>query len=118
MLFEELGFEGEQLRAVMDFRTTERFHVAAQDGSVVGSNNYDKWLTCIRDERDDLQTGFASMAFSLGEDTDKRFHFQRFSGKPLRQKQSVLMKPVMAKNHIEYYKMNRGGQQNIKVESL
>ena len=118
MLFEELGFDGQQLRAVMDFRTTERFHVAAQDGSVVGTNNYDKWLTCIRDERDDLQTGFASMAFSLGEDTDKRFHFQRFSGKPLEQQQSVLMKPVKAKTHIEFHKINRGVQQNIKVESL
>ena len=41
----------------MDFRTTKRFHVAARM-EVVGTNNYDKWLTCIRDERDDLQTAF------------------------------------------------------------
>lgn len=118
ILYEELGFPGQQLRAVMDFRTTKRFHVAAQDGGVVGTNNYDKWLTCIRDERDDLQTGFSSMAFSLGEDTDKRFHFQRFSGIPLQKPQSVLMKPVFAKSHIEFHKKNRGVQQEIKVESL
>ena len=29
ILYEELGFPGQQLRAVMDFRTTKRFHVAA-----------------------------------------------------------------------------------------
>ena len=78
-LSEELRFPGAQLRSVMDFRTKQRYHVAAQDGTVMSNMAYDRWLTCLRDARDQANTGYESLVFSHGFDIDKRRHFQRFS---------------------------------------
>ena len=82
LMHEELGFPGNHLRVVADFRTKERFHVAASQGSVLGGMGYDRWLTCYRDGRDEANTGFRAMAFAHGIDNDNRRHFQRFSGRP------------------------------------
>ena len=44
--------------------------------------DYDKWMSCYRDGRDEAGLGYRAIAFSHGQDLDKRQHFQRFSGLP------------------------------------
>ena len=81
LLQEELGFPGHYVRAVSEWQTKDRYHVAAQ-GSAISDMDYDKWMSCYRDGRDEAGLGYRAIAFAHGRDLDKRQHFQRFSGLP------------------------------------
>lgn len=80
LMHEEFGLPGEALRMIADFRTADAYRVAEIDGGVLGGNAYDRWLTCYRDGQDMADTGYRTMAFSHGTDTEQRRHFMRFSG--------------------------------------
>ena len=125
LMHETLQFPGYHLRSLADFRTKQRFHVAAQEGTVLDTMAYDKWMTCFRDGRDESDTGFRSIAFAHGFDSDKRRHFQRFSGQrfPLDQqgapvRPSLSMEAVFAESTIEFTPVRRASDQRISVESL
>ena len=124
LMHETLQFPGYHLRSLADFRTKQRFHVAAQEGTVLDSMAYDKWMTCFRDGRDESDTGFRSIAFSHGFDSDKRRHFQRFSGQrfplddngePIRP--SLTMEAVFADSTVEFTPVRGASDQRISVES-
>ncbi|MEL6349857.1 MAG: hypothetical protein AAFV53_42535, partial [Myxococcota bacterium] len=124
MLHEELRFPGDQLRMVADFRTDVGYRVAELEGQVVGSNNYDRWMTCYRDGQDLSDTGYRTMAFSHGTDSDQRRHFMRFSGERFHkldfQKElqpPVRMVPVSATSQIEIRPFRRGLEQRGDVSS-
>ncbi|MEC7984411.1 MAG: hypothetical protein VX278_04570, partial [Myxococcota bacterium] len=125
LMHETLGFPGFHLRSVADFRTKQRFHVAAQEGTVVDTMAYDRWLTCFRDGRDESNTGFKAMAFAHGFDSDKRRHFQRFSGISFEQeageeppRPSLRMEPVFADSTIEFEPARGGTDKKITVDSV
>lgn len=82
LLHEELGMDGQHLRLLADFRTQSSLRVAYTQGKPVGSDAQDRWLTCFRDGLDTWGTGYRSMAFAQGDDTEGVRHFQRFSGEP------------------------------------
>ena len=95
LLGEELGFPGHYLRAVGEYKTKDRYHIAGQ-GTAVSSMDYDKWMSCYRDGRDEAGVGYRAMAFTHGTDLDKRRHFQRFSGlKFMTANKNELPKPQM-----------------------
>ena len=56
LLHDHLGIEKKYLRSIADFRTKQRFHVAGQEGSVIDSMAYDKWISCFHDKRDEYKT--------------------------------------------------------------
>ena len=125
LLHDRLQIPGYYLRAMADFRTKQRFHVAAQEGTIVDTMNYDKWLTCFRDGRDESDTGFRSLAFAHGFDADKRRHFQRFSGErfPLDKNGDAVRSPlrmdaVFAESTVEFTPVRSAADQKITVESL
>ncbi|MAA79007.1 MAG: hypothetical protein CL916_07075 [Deltaproteobacteria bacterium] len=122
-LFQDhLGIERKYMRSIADFRTTQRFHVAGQEGSVIDSMAYDKWLSCFQDRRDELNIGYQSMVFSQGIDADKRYHFQRFSGIPLTKKNAqnspLGLKSVYANSTIHITPIRGGADQKLQVDSL
>ena len=82
--------------------------------------NYDRWLTCYRDARDEAGTGYSSMAFSHGIDSDRRRHFQRFSGEPFSGEGAPAplgMQPVSAESTIEFRPISRATYQEVTVDS-
>ncbi len=104
---EAMGFPGEQLRLVADFRTEQSFRVAAQQGRTIG-DSYDSWLTCFRDGLGQADTGFRSMVFSQGEDNEGYRHIMRFSGQSFEQAEGdsaplppVRMEPVQAQSEVD-----------------
>ena len=124
LLHEELGLPGDQLRLVADFRTDTALRVASVDGAVLGPDDYDRWLTCYRDGQDMADTGYRTMAFSLGTDTEQRRHFMRFSGEryhPLGAKGDlqppVRLEPISADSTIEVRPSRRGLEQQGVVET-
>lgn len=121
LLLEHLELPKSHLRSIADFRTTQRFHVAGQEGSVIDSMAYDKWLTCVKDYRDEANTGYRSLAFAQGKDADKRHHFQRFSGEPLTKKEDAVpkgMESVSANSTIQITPIRGGADQRLSVDSL
>ena len=123
LLQEELGFPGHYIRAVSEWRTTDRYHVAAQ-GSAVSSMNYDKWMSCYRDGRDEAGLGYRAIAFAHGQDLDKRQHFQRFSGLPFMAvdetsvvRPSFRMQPKTADVVVEFNTTRNKLQQQVVVDS-
>lgn len=122
LLHDELGLPGEQLRMIADFRTQDAYRVAEIDGRVLGSNSYDQWMTCYRDGQDMADTGYRTMAFSHGTDTDQRRHFMRFSGEVFHPdtldpmlRPEVRMDPVHAESTIELRPHRRGLEQKGTV---
>lgn len=119
LLQEELGFPGDYLRAVMDFRTADRFHIAGQEGGVAAMD-YDRWMTCFRDGRDESNSGFQSMGFSHGVDSDGRRHFQRFSGEKFSEENPVLrrsLSAVHAESKVEIKPSRNKMYQDVTVSS-
>ena len=123
LLQEELGFPGHYVRVIGDYQTTDRFHVAAQ-GTSVSSMDYDKWMTCYRDGRDEAGVGYRAMAFASGVDLDKRQHFQRFSGLKFTSanpdelpRPPFRMEAVSAVNTVEFATTRNKLYQNITVDS-
>jgi len=124
LLHEELGLPGDQLRMIADFRTRDAYKVAEIDGEVIGGNNYDRWLTCYRDGQDMADTGYRTMAFSHGTDTEQRRHFMRFSGElfhpdtlDMTLRPPVRMDPVFADSDIEITPFRRGLEQQAVVKT-
>jgi hypothetical protein len=125
LLYETLKFPGAHLRAVADFRTLDRFHVAALDGSGVGPSDHDKWMTCFRDGLGQSDVGGRAIAFTHGEDLEGKRHFKRISGEQFPQKPSevvgrpaVMMQPVSADSRVEIRPVERRNYQQVSVESL
>ncbi len=125
LLHEELGFPGAHLRAVADFRTEDRFHVAALDGSGLGPADYDQWMTCFRDGLGQSDVGGRAIAFTHGEDLNGKRRFQRISGAVFPQEGSdvvgrpkVMMHPVFADSRIEIRPVDRRTYQQVTVDSL
>ena len=124
LLHEEMGLAGDNLRMIADFRTDTPYRVAAGDGARLGTNAYDRWLTCYRDGQDLAGTGYRTMAFSHGIDGEKQRHFMRFSGElfhplgaPDPYQPPVRMEPIYAESHIEVRPLRRGLEQQAIVES-
>ena len=122
LLHEELGFPGEYLRFIADYQTTDRFHVASP-GTSVADMDYDRWLTCYRDGRDEAGLGYRSMAFSHGTDGDKRLHFQRWSGENFPSEDNlprpaVRMEAVNATATVEFTPTRNKLYQEISVDSV
>ena len=124
LMYEHLNLPKSYLRSIADFRTTQRFYVAGQEGGVIDSMSYDKWLTCVKDARDEFNTGYRSLAFAQGKDADKRSHFQRFSGELLNKKDSSKavsphtgMDSVYANSTIHITPVRGGADQKVSVES-
>ncbi|MFT4976465.1 MAG: hypothetical protein ACI8S6_002370, partial [Myxococcota bacterium] len=124
LLHEELGLPGDQLRMVADFRTTDAYRVAEIDGEVIGNNSYDRWMTCYRDGQDMADTGYRTMAFSHGTDTEQRRHFMRFSGELFHPdsldpdlQPPVRMEAVSADSRIEVRPFRRGLEQQASVKT-
>jgi hypothetical protein len=125
LLHEELGFPGRDLRAIADFRTADRFHVAALDGAGLGPTDYDQWLTCFRDGLGQSDVGGRSIAFAHGKDLEGKRHFMRVSGEAFEPTSSeivgrprVMMVPVRAESDVEMRPVNRRNYQRITVDSL
>jgi len=125
LLHEELGFPGAHLRAVADFRTEDRFHVAAIDGAGIGPADYDEWLTCFRDGLGQSDVGGRSIAFSHGADLEGNRRFQRMSGETFPKTASeqvgrpkVMMTPVFAESKVEMRPVNWRNYNQINVDSL
>ncbi len=125
LLHEELGFPGSDLRSIADFRTDDRFHVAALDGAGMGPKDYDQWMTCFRDGLGQSDVGGRSIAFSHGEDLEGRRHFKRISGESFPKnpeevvsRPRVMMVPVRADTKIEMRPVQRRNYQRITVDSL
>ena len=119
LLQDELGFPGEYLRSVMDFRTADRFKIAGQEGGVTAAN-YDRWLTCFRDGRDASNSGYQAMAFAHGMDSDGRRHFQRFSGERFTSEKPALrrsMEAVKAESQVEIKPARNKMYQDVTVKS-
>jgi hypothetical protein len=124
LLHEELGLPGDQLRMIADFRTQDAYRVAEIDGRVLGNNSYDHWMTCYRDGQDMADTGYQTMAFSHGTDTDQRRHFMRFSGDLFHAdtldsvlRPPVRMDPVHAESGIEITPFRRGLEQQGTIKT-
>ena len=123
LLQEELGFPGHYIRAVSEWQTKDRYHVAAQ-GTAVSDMDYDKWMSCYRDGRDEAGLGYRAIAFSHGQDLDKRQHFQRFSGLPFMGttegemvRPSFRMQPVSASGTVEFSNTRNKLYQRIGVDT-
>jgi hypothetical protein len=118
MLTEELGVPGEHLRVLADFRTSDRHGIAAEKGGVIGANDYDRWVSCFRDGMDLSGTGFESMVFAIGTDSEGNRHFERFSGQafqaPVPAPHAV---PVMANVEISAVPFKRGSLRKTEVDS-
>ncbi|MAY81454.1 MAG: hypothetical protein CL930_11805 [Deltaproteobacteria bacterium] len=125
LLHEELGFPGEHLRSIADFRTVDRFRVASSQGAGVGPTAYDKWLTCFRDGLGQSDLGGESMVFTHGQDVDGVRHTQRFSGKDFDQgpedvvpRPKVMMEPVLAESTVDIKPVQRRNYMQVVVESV
>lgn len=123
LLQEELGFPGHYVRAIGEWRTKDRYHVAGQ-GTAVSSMDYDKWMSCYRDGRDEAGLGYRAIAFSHGQDLDKRQHFQRFSGLPFMSategelvRPSFRMQPIDATGTVEFSNSRNKLYQQVSVDT-
>ncbi len=79
MVHDHFGVPWKQLRMISEFRTDQRFHVAAPD-AFVGDKSFDQWLTCFRDGIDHADTGLRSTALAHGTDPNGLRHSVKFSG--------------------------------------
>ena len=118
MLTEELGVPGHNLRMLADFRTADRQGIAAERGAVVGANDYDRWLSCFRDGMDLTGTGFESMVFAIGTDSEGFRHFERFSGVALQAAvEAPHVIPVAADVELTAIPQKRGNLRKVEVSS-
>jgi hypothetical protein len=125
LMHEELGFATGQLRRVADFRTEDRFHVAAHEGTGLGPAGYDQWLTCFKDPLGQSDVGEQNMVFAHGEDGEGDRHFQRMAGTGFAQgpddlvpRPQVMMEAVDADSKVEIKPVNRRNYMSVEVESL
>jgi len=125
LMHEELGFPADQLRRLADFRTTDRFHVAAHEGAGIGPVGYDQWMSCFKDPLGQSDIGQQNMVFAHGEDVEGDRHFQRFGGLDLPQastdlvpRPAVMMEAVRADTEIEVKPVNRRNYMSVEVNSL
>ena len=125
LMHEELGFPAGQLRRVADFRTKDRFHVAAHEGAGLGPVGYDQWLSCFKDPLGQSDIGEQNMVFAHGEDVEGDRHFQRFAGRDFERspndtvpRPAVMMEAVRADTSIEIKPINRRNYMAVEVDSL
>ena len=120
LLREELGMEGQKLRALADFRTATPLRVASIEGNVAGRDGFDRWLTCYRDGMDAASTGYTAQAFAHGIDQDQRRHFMRLSGTPAPAAgtpERPALAPVSAESQAVFEPVRRGLERELTVES-
>lgn len=125
LMNEELGFPTGQLRRVADFRTEDRFHVAAHEGAGVGPVGFDQWMTCFKDPLGQSDIGEQNMVFAHGEDGEGDRHFQRLAGTPFElgpndkvPRPKVMMEAVRADSKIDIKPVQRRNYMEIEVDSL
>ena len=125
LMHEELGFPTGQLRRIADFRTTDRFHVAAHEGAGLGPTAYDSWMTCFKDPLGQSDVGEQNVVFAHGEDVEGDRHFQRLAGSPFETpkdefvpRPKVMMEPVRADSVITMKPVQRRNYMGIEVESV
>jgi len=124
LMHEELGFPTGQLRRIADFRTTDRFHVAAHEGAGLGPTAYDSWMTCFKDPLGQSDVGEQNVVFTHGEDVEGDRHFQRLAGAAFETPKNeyvprpkVMMEPVSADSVITMKPVQRRNYMAIEVES-
>lgn len=120
LLNEELGVQGDQLRALADFRTDTPLRVASAEGDLVGPGHFDRWVSCYRDGQDPLDLGYASMAFTHGVDQDQRRHFMRLTGQAAAEPGSPerpAFAPMRADSTVEVTPNRRGLERTLSVTS-
>lgn len=118
LLVDELGVAGKHVRQIADFRTDQEMGVARGVGATVGGEAYDRWLTCLRDGQDRLDTGFVSQALSLGVDSQGRFRSERWSGTPFDPRQAgPRLSPAAADTELALKTVQRGMYEAAKVKS-
>ena len=125
LMHEELGFDSGKLRRIADFRTADRFHVAAHEGAGLGPVGYDQWLSCFNDPLGQSDLGQQNMVFAHGEDVEGVRHFQRFAGVDFPQgpteivpRPSIMMEAVRADSTIDIKPVNRRNYMAVEVDSL
>jgi hypothetical protein len=119
-LFEELAVGGDQLRSWAEFRTDTPLRVAAAEGAIVGTGNFDRWMSCYRDGQDALDSGYDATVFAHGVDQDQRRHFMRLSGReaaPAGSPERPALAPVRADSTVEITPMLRGLDRMMTVSS-
>jgi hypothetical protein len=125
LMHEELGFPSGQLRRLADFRTGDRFHVAAHEGAGVGPSGFDSWMTCFQDPLGHSDVGEKTTVFAHGEDGEGDRHFQRLAGVPFEQpadamvpRPAIMMEAVSADTKIVMKPVQRRNYMSIEVDSL
>lgn len=121
LLTDVLGLPGDSLRLVADWRTDQRFRVAAQLGAGIANAEYDRWLTCFRDPMDQEGLGFQSQAFAHGTDGEGRRHFERFSGAllpPPEDRPGAWMEAVSADLTVATRPKGFGNQRFVDVDGI
>lgn len=121
LLIDELGLPGDSLRLLSDWRTDQRYQVAAELGSGIANAEYDRWLTCFRDPMDQEGLGFQSLAFAHGTDPEGRRHFERFSGTllpPPEERPGAWMEAVSTDLTVATRPRGFGNQRTVDVDGV
>ena len=125
LMHEELGFPTGQLRRIADFRTKDRFHVAAHEGAGLGPSGFDSWMTCFKDPLGNANLGEQNIVFAHGEDGEGDRHFQRLAGKPFAlpagafvPRPAIMMEAVNADSQITMKPVSRRNYMAIEVETV
>jgi hypothetical protein len=125
LMHEELGYGGQLLRSISDFRTEDRFHVAAHEGAGIGPVDHDQWLTCFKDPLGQSDVGEKNIVFAHGEDGEGQRHFQRIAGMDFEPepgqvvaRPSLGMEAVKAESTVVMRPVQRRNYMSVEVESL
>ena len=83
LLHEGLGVPSEELGLVGDFLTRDRFGVALESSTPLGSRKDDQWLTCLRDGSGSYELGRQQSVFAHGIDQREVYMRDEFGGQPI-----------------------------------
>ncbi len=120
LLQDELGMEGEALRFLADWRTTQPLRVVAELPVGLSNDDHDRWLACFRDPMDQEGLGFESLAFAYGTDNEGQRHFERLAGKglaPPAERPGAWMEAVRADSTVTTRPRGTGNERFVEVDS-
>lgn len=120
LLQDELGMEGEALRFLADWRTTQPLRVVAELPVGLSNDDHDRWLACFRDPMDQEGLGFESLAFAYGTDNEGQRHFERLAGKglpPPAERPGAWMEAVRADSTVTTRPRGTGNERYVEVDS-
>lgn len=122
-LHEVFGTPAEEMRMIAEFRTEDHYRVAQPIGGNLARGEHDRWLSCYRDPQGFYDSGYETLVFSHGQDSDGGLHFRRFSGERLQPGEDGRMAsphwaPVYAETEIVAKPRGFGGNEiDAMVES-